>query len=259
MKRNKAILASASILFTLLAGCSPASLPSAELTVQDYEKINRSPVLDEQAIKQFQYDLYECGTDNEFCQGKVMYIGFSEWNATQIADAIKIQDAKGFNRFVSSQPQYSALWRVIESQVDPLCRAEGIGHIVWSPIAQGVLSGKYLPGKKPPTGSRATDKKSGAAMISRWMNDDILREVAKLEPIARDCGLTMAQLAIAWVLQNKNVSSAIIGASKAKQVKENVKAAGVKLSDDVMRAIDNAIGAIAERDPAKDVSPNPRP
>lgn len=151
------------------------------------------------------------------------------------------------------------LWRVIEAEVIPLSEREGIGQIVWSPVAQGVLSGKYLPGKKPPTGSRATDKKSGAAMISRWMNDDILREVAKLEPIARDCGLTMAQLAIAWVLQNKNVSSAIIGASKAKQVKENVKAAGVKLSDDVMRAIDNAIGAIAERDPAKDVSPNPRP
>ena len=163
------------------------------------------------------------------------------------------------DRGLSRKPQYSMLWRVIEAEVVPLSQREGIGQIVWSPVAQGVLSGKYLPGKKPPAGSRATDKKSGAAMISRWMDDAILKEVAKLQPIASDLGLTMAQLAIAWVLQNPNVSSAIIGASKAKQVKENVKAAGVKLTDDVMRAIDNAIGAIAERDPAKDSSPNPRP
>jgi voltage-dependent potassium channel beta subunit len=197
--------------------------------------------------------------DDLIRQGKVNYIGFSQWRASEIQAALTIQKELGFDRFVSSQPQYSMLWRVIESEVIPLSEREGIGQIVWSPVAQGVLSGKYLPGKKPPTGSRATDKKSGAAMISRWMNDDILREVAKLQPIAHDLGLTMAQLAIAWVLQNSNVSSAIIGASKAKQVKENVKAAGVKLSADVMRAIDSAIGSIAERDPAKDVSPNPRP
>ena len=197
--------------------------------------------------------------DDLIRQGKVNYIGFSQWRASEIQSALTIQKELGMDRFVSSQPQYSMLWRVIEAEVIPLSEREGIGQIVWSPVAQGVLSGKYLPGKRPPVGSRATDKKSGAAMISRWMNDEILREVAKLEPIARDCGLTMAQLAIAWVLQNKNVSSAIIGASKAKQVKENVKAAGVKLSADVMRAIDDAIGSIAERDPAKDVSPNPRP
>ena len=170
------------------------------------------------------------------------------------------QDSRceGLNRFVSSQPQYSALWRVIESQVDPLCRAEGIGHIVWSPIAQGVLSGKYLPGKKPPKGTRATDKKGGANMISGWMRDEVLSAVQKLEPIANREGLTMAQLAIAWVLQNPNVSSAIIGATKPAQIRENAKASGVKLSAETMRDIDAALGSLPERDPGKTRSPNPR-
>jgi aryl-alcohol dehydrogenase-like predicted oxidoreductase len=141
----------------------------------------------------------------------------------------------------------------------PLSEKEGIGQIVWSPIAQGILTGKYLPGKKAPAGSRATDKKSGANMISGWMRDEVLEGVQKLVPIAESVGLSMAQLAIAWVLQNKNVSSAIIGASKAKQVKENVKAAGVKLEPSVMKAIDDAIGGLAERDPAKNKSPEKRP
>ena len=126
-------------------------------------------------------------------------------------------------------------------------------------MAQGVLSGKYKPGAKPPKGSRATDKKSGAAMISRWMRDDILTAVTRLEPIAHDLGLTTAQLALAWVLQNKNVSSAIIGATKPAQIKENVKAVGVKLEPAVMRAIDDAVGSVAERSPAETKSPNPRP
>jgi aryl-alcohol dehydrogenase-like predicted oxidoreductase len=191
-------------------------------------------------------------------QGKVMYIGFSEWNAEQISSAIKIQDARGYNRFVSSQPQYSMLWRVIESKVDPICRSEGIGHIVWSPIAQGALTGKYLPGAKPPKGSRATDKKGGANMISRWMNDDVLTAVQQLKPIADQEGLTLAQLAVAWVLQNPNVSSAIIGATKPSQIKENVKASGVKLSSETMKAIDSVLGKLPEKDPAKTVSPQPR-
>jgi aryl-alcohol dehydrogenase-like predicted oxidoreductase len=191
-------------------------------------------------------------------QGKVMYVGFSEWNAEQISSALKIQDSKGYTRFVSSQPQYSMLWRVIESKVDPVCRAEGIGQIVWSPVAQGALTGKYLPGKKPPTGSRATDKKGGANMISRWMKDDVLSAVQNLKPIADSEGLTLAQLAVAWVLQNPNVSSAIIGASKPSQIKENVKASGVKLSADTMKAIDKALGTLPEKDAAKTVSPQPR-
>ena len=196
--------------------------------------------------------------DDLIRQGKVHYIGFSEWNADQIAAALKIQDAKGYNRFVSSQPQYSMLWRVIESKVIPLSQKEGIGQIVWSPIGQGVLTGKYLPGKKAPAGSRATDKKGGANMISRFMNDDVLRAVQRLIPIAKQVDLTPAQLAIAWVLQNPNVSSAIIGATKPAQIKENAKASGVKLDLAIMKEIDSAIGSIAERDPAKTISPKPR-
>ena len=122
--------------------------------------------------------------DDLIRQGKVHYIGTSEWRASQIEDALKIQDANGYNRFVSNQPQYSMLWRVIEQEIVPMSLREGIGQIVWSPIAQGVLTGKYKAGKKPPEGSRATDKKNGAAMISRWMRDDVLKAVADLNPIA---------------------------------------------------------------------------
>ena len=190
--------------------------------------------------------------------GKVHYIGFSEWNAAQISNALKIQDERGYNRFVSSQPQYSALWRVIETEVVPLSIAEGIGQIVWSPMAQGILSGKYLPGKKAPADSRATDKKSGAGMISGWMRDEVLTAVQKLKPIAEEAGLSMSQMAIAWVLQNPNVSSAIMGATTPKQVKENVKASGIKLSADTMKAIDKALGNLPEKDPKKNESPNPR-
>jgi aryl-alcohol dehydrogenase-like predicted oxidoreductase len=196
--------------------------------------------------------------DDLIRQGKVMYIGFSEWRAEEIASAVKIQKELGYNRFISSQPQYSALWRVIDKEVDPICRKEGIGHIVWSPLAQGVLTGKYLPGSKVPAGSRAADKKGGANMISRWLQDDLLSAVQKLQPIAADEGLTMGQLAVAWVLQNENVSSAIIGATKPAQIKENVKASGVKLSKETMSAIDRALDGFVERDPSKTVSPKPR-
>ena len=191
-------------------------------------------------------------------QGKVHYIGFSEWNAQQINDALGIQKANGWTRFVSSQPQYSMLWRVIEREVVPLSEQEGIGQIVWSPIAQGVLTGKYLPGAKPPAGSRATDKKSGAGMISRWMRDDVLTAVQNLKPIADEVGLSMSQLALAWALQNKNVSAVIMGATKPAQVKENVKASGVKLEHDVMAKIDAVLGSLPETDPSKNESPNPR-
>jgi len=191
-------------------------------------------------------------------QGKVNYLGFSEWNADQIRNAATIQKERGWTRFVSSQPQYSMLWRVIEAEVVPLSKQEGIGQIVWSPIAQGILTGKYLPGKKPPAGSRATDKKSGANFISRWMTDEVLTAVQNLKPIADGVGLSMSQLALAWALQNQNVSAVIMGATKPSQVKENVKASGVVLGDDVMQAIDAALGALPERDPKKTESPNPR-
>lgn len=191
-------------------------------------------------------------------QGKVNYIGFSEWDSKQIGQALDIQKKNNWTRFVSSQPQYSMLWRVIEAEVVPLSIKEGIGQIVWSPIAQGVLTGKYLPGKKAPAGSRASDKKSGAEHISRWMRDDVLTAVQKLVPIAKSVNLTMSQLALAWALQNQNVSSVIMGATKPSQVKENAKASGVKLEKDVMAAIDKALTGLPEYDPKKNVSPNPR-
>jgi aryl-alcohol dehydrogenase-like predicted oxidoreductase len=140
----------------------------------------------------------------------------------------------------------------------PLCEKEGIGQIVWSPIAQGVLSGKYLPGQKAPAGSRATDKKGGAKMISQFMTNQVLTAVQKLTPIAKKVDLTPAQLAIAWVLSNSNVSSAIIGATKPAQIKENVKAAGVKLEKQILSEIDAVLAGVVEKDPAKTVSPNPR-
>ncbi|MEU7876965.1 aldo/keto reductase family protein [Microbispora bryophytorum] len=191
-------------------------------------------------------------------QGKVLYVGVSEWSADQIARALKIADDMGFDRLVSNQPQYSMLWRVIEAEVVPLCEKEGLGQIVWSPIAQGVLTGKYLPGQPPPAGSRATDP-SGSGFIGRLMDDELLRRVQDLKPIAADLGLSMAQLAVAWVLQNPNVSSAIIGATKPEQVRDNVKAAGVKLDAEVLKKIDDVLGPVVERDPAKTVSPPTRP
>jgi len=191
-------------------------------------------------------------------QGKVNYIGFSEWDAKQITSALEIQKSRGWTRFVSSQPQYSMLWRVIEAEVVPLSKKEGIGQIVWSPIAQGALTGKYIPGKKPPAGSRATEKKSGAGMISRWMRDDVLTAVQDLRPIADQAGLTLSQLALAWALANDNVSSVIMGATKPTQIKENVKASGVKLDAEIMAAIDVVLGTLPEKDPRKTESPNPR-
>ncbi|GAA3711916.1 aldo/keto reductase family protein [Nonomuraea antimicrobica] len=192
-------------------------------------------------------------------QGKVLYVGVSEWNAEQIARALKIADEMGFDRIVSNQPQYSMLWRVIEPEIVPLSEKEGVGQIVWSPIAQGVLTGKYLPGRQPPEGSRATDESGGSTMIARFMNDDVLTRVQELKPIAADLGLSMAQLAVAWVLQNPNVSSAIVGASRPEQVRDNVKAAGVKLDADVLKRIDHVLGGIVERDPTKTASPAKRP
>src|SRR4249920_561208 len=161
-------------------------------------------------------------------QGKVLYVGVSEWRAEQIADALRIAAEMGFDRIVSSQPQYNMIWRVIEAEVIPLCEKEGIGQIVWSPIAQGVLTGKYQPGDAPPSGSRATDP-SGSSFIEGYLSDDILRRVQQLGPVAAEAGLSLAQLAVAWVLQNPNVSAAIVGATRPEQVRENVRASGVRL------------------------------
>ncbi|WP_370287602.1 aldo/keto reductase family protein [Nocardioides sp.] len=186
--------------------------------------------------------------------GKALYIGVSEWRAEEIRAAAELARELRVP-LVSNQPQYSMLWRVIESEVVPTSEELGIGQIVWSPIAQGVLTGKYQPGQPPPSGSRATDTKGGADMIGRWMKDDVLERVQRLRPIADDLGLSLAQLAVAWVLQNDNVSAAIIGASRPEQVTENVKAAGVRLESDVLAAIDEVLDGVVTTDPALTTSP----
>jgi aryl-alcohol dehydrogenase-like predicted oxidoreductase len=190
--------------------------------------------------------------------GKVMYVGVSEWKASQIADALEIADKMGFDRIVSSQPQYSMLWRVIEAEVIPLCEKEGIGQIVWSPIAQGVLTGKYLPGAPVPEGSRATDP-TGSGFIKGFLRDDVLQKVQLLKPLAAEAGMSLAQLAVAWVLSNPNVSSAIVGASRPEQVRDNAAAAGRKLDPDLLGKIDDVLGDVVERDPAHTQSPPRRP
>ncbi|MFT4234604.1 MAG: aldo/keto reductase family protein, partial [Microbacterium sp.] len=168
-------------------------------------------------------------------QGKALYIGVSEWTAEQLRAGHALAKDLGI-QLVSNQPQYSALHRVIEGKVVPTSRELGISQIVWSPMAQGVLSGKYLPGQPVPEGSRATDEKSGKVVISRFMNDDVLTAVQKLKPIAAEAGLTLPQLAIAWVLQNDNVAAALVGASRPEQLADSVKASGVTLDADTLAA-----------------------
>src|ERR1700754_735246 len=176
-------------------------------------------------------------------QGKALYIGVSERRAEEIAAALRIADEMHFDRIVSNQPQYNMLWRVIESEVVPLCEKEGIGQIVFSPIPPGVRTGKYERGQAPPANSRATDEKSGKDFISRWMRDDLLAKVQDLKPLADEAGLSMAALAVAWTLQTPDVSSAIIGATRPDQVRENAKAAGVKLDSGLLRRVDDVLGS----------------
>ena len=190
-------------------------------------------------------------------QGKALYIGVSEWRAEEIRAAAGL--AKELHvPLISSQPQYNMIWRVIEAEVVPTCEELGLGQIVWSPIAQGVLTGKYKPGQPAPAGSRATDE-NGGGFIQRWLGDDLLTRVEQLAPLAEEAGLTLAQLAVAWTLQNRNVAAAIIGASRPEQVAENVKAAGVKLDEGLLKRIDEILDPVIERDPAKTVSPASRP
>jgi voltage-dependent potassium channel beta subunit len=191
-------------------------------------------------------------------QGKVLYVGVSEWRASEIAAALKIADEMGLDRIVANQPQYNMIWRVIEAEVIPLSEKEGIGQVVFSPIAQGVLTGKYQPGQEPPAGSRATDE-AGAGMISRWMTDALLTRVQELRSVADEAGLSLAQLAIAWTLQNPSVSAAIVGATRPDQVRDNVGAAGVRLDDALRRRIDDILGPEIVTDPARTASPARRP
>ncbi len=204
-------------------------------------------------------DLYQChrpdpetpltetlrALDDLVRQGKVLYVGVSEWPAELLDEARRIQEERGYDPLVSNQPQYSMLYRAIEAEVVPLSRQLGIGQVVWSPIAQGVLTGKYAPGDEPPEGSRATGPDAG--FMQSFMRDDVLEAVQRLRPIAEGLGVSMAQLAIAWVLSEENVSSAIVGASRPDQVDENVAASGMELGEDVLRAIDEALGPMVIR------------
>lgn len=193
-------------------------------------------------------------------QGKALYIGVSEWSGDQIREGAALAKELGF-QLISSQPQYSMLWRVIEDEVVPASKEAGLSQIVWSPMAQGVLSGKYLPGQPLPAGSRATDEKGGAQTISRFMSDETLTAVQNLKPVAAELDLSMAQLAVAWVLQNDNVAAALVGASRPEQVAENVKASGVTIPAELLQQIDAALAGVIERDPAKtlDGMPKTRP
>ncbi|WP_433676095.1 aldo/keto reductase family protein [Microbacterium gorillae] len=190
-------------------------------------------------------------------QGKVLYIGVSEWTAEQLREGHALAKQLGI-QLISNQPQYSMLHRVIEGKVVPASEELGISQIVWSPMAQGVLSGKYLPGQPVPEGSRATDEKSGANFIKRFLADDVLTAVQNLKPIAADNGLTMPQLAIAWVLQNPNIAAALVGASRPEQLADTVKASGVKLDSDTMAAIDAALGSVVNSDAEDTYSVSPK-
>ena len=190
--------------------------------------------------------------------GKALYIGVSEWRAEQIRAARVLADELHVP-LISNQPQYSAIYRVIEAEVIPASREAGLGQVVWSPLAQGVLTGKYQPGQAPPEGSRATDQAGGGAgFIERWMRDDVLERVQALRPLADEAGLSMASLALAWVLQEENVASAIIGASRPEQVQDNVKAVGVRLDPELKRRMDEILAPVVVTDPELTQSPNPR-
>ncbi len=190
--------------------------------------------------------------------GKALYIGVSEWRGEQIREAKKYADELRVH-LVSNQPQYSALYRVIEAEVIPTSRELGLSQIVWSPLGQGVLTGKYKPGQAPPEGSRATDEKGGGAkFIQRLLRDEVLERVEQLRPLAQEAGLSMAALALAWVLQEENVASAIIGASRPEQVRDNVTAVGVRLDPELKRRMDEILAPVTETDPALTQSPNPR-
>ncbi len=191
-------------------------------------------------------------------RGKVLYVGVSEWTADEIRAGAALA-AELRIPFVSNQPQYSMLHRVIEAEVVPACEELGLSQIVWSPIAQGVLTGKYLPGAPLPEGSRATDTTGGANMIARWMRDDVLEAVQRLLPVAAEAGIQPATLAVAWVLQNANVASAIVGASRPDQLDASVAAAGVRLDPALMAAVDDALAGVVVTDPSLTQSPPTRP
>ncbi len=189
-------------------------------------------------------------------QGKVHYVGVSEWSADQISDALRLADEMGFDRIVSNQPQYSLIWRVIEAEIVPLCEKEGVGQIVWSPMAQGVLSGKYLPGAAHPESTRATGPEGDE--MSWLLRDEVLEPVQVYAALCREAGYTPAQVALAWVLRNQNVSSAIVGASRPEQIAENAAALDIDLEPDFVEAIETALAPTTLLDPGFTFSPASR-
>ncbi len=191
-------------------------------------------------------------------QGKTHYVGVSEWTAGQITDALRVAQEMGLDQIISNQPQYSMLWRVIEPEVVPVCEANGIGQIVWSPLAQGVLSGKYLPGAPVPEGSRATSE-GGKDFIGWLLRDEVLNPVQEFARLCQDAGYAPASVALAWVLRNPNVSSAIVGATRPEQIIENVKAVDLVLEDDFVAAIEAALASASTNDPGMTSSPAKRP
>lgn len=189
--------------------------------------------------------------------GKALYIGVSEWNAEQIKAGAKLAKELNF-QLISNQPQYSMLWRVIEAEVIPACKDHGITQIVWSPLAQGVLTGKYLPGTPAPKDSRASNAEAAVGGIEKYMTNEALTAIQKLKPLAESLGLTMAQFGLAWVLANPNVSSAIVGASRPEQITDNVKAVGVEIPSEVMAQVDQILSGLIVSDPAETKSPPAR-
>ena len=189
--------------------------------------------------------------------GKVLYVGVSEWNAKQIREGQALAKQMGFS-LISNQPQYSMLWRVIEGEVIPTSKELGLSQIVWSPMAQGVLTGKYLPGQPAPAGSRAADPNL-ASIIEKFMSEDVLTKVQMLKPLADELELTMAQFALAWVLQNQNVAAAIVGASRPEQIASNIAASGVEIPREVMAQVDEILGDAVIKDPSLNKSPETRP
>ena len=189
-------------------------------------------------------------------QGKALYIGVSEWNAGQIRAGHKLSKELGF-QLISSQPQYSALWRVIEAEVIPTCQELGLSQIVWSPMAQGVLTGKYMPGQPAPAGSRGADERLGG-MMGKYLSDEVLSRVQLLAPLAKQLDLTMAQFALAWVLQNDNVASAIVGATKPEQITSNIAAVGVEIPEEIMNQVSEILSPVAVFDPRETKAPETR-
>ena len=251
LERDSYILAT-KVYFPMGEGPNDRGLSRKHITEQCHASLRRLGV--------DYVDLYQCHRYDEEApleetmrtlddlvrQGKVLYVGVSEWTAEQIADALRLAEEMNLDRIVSNQPRYNMIQRQIEAEVIPLCEREGVGQVVFSPLAQGVLSGKYRPGEAPERGTRAANPESSRFM-QRLMNEEVLSAVEGLRPLASEAGLSMTQLALAWVLRQDNVSSAIIGASRPDQVEDNAGAAGVTLSPDVLSRIDEVLEGVIQR------------